>query len=267
MTPILSTSGIAKHFGGVQALSDCTIEVAQGSITGLIGPNGSGKTTLFNIITGYEKPDAGEVYLAGRRITGESPQRVFGAGIGRTFQLTRIFPRLTVLENMLVAAQPSTDQHAGGGRHGRRRQFGNPLARSGGAADRERAMGQLEFAGIAGHANALAGTLSYGQRKLLELAYVLVADPQIVLLDEPAGGINPSLVHLISDRIAELNAAGKTFLIVEHNMEFVMGLCQHITVLDYGSVVAVGPPRIIRDDPRVLDAYLGIGEDDDEPAA
>jgi neutral amino acid transport system ATP-binding protein len=256
---ILRTAGIAKAFGGVQALSDCTIEVAEGSITGLIGPNGSGKTTLFNIITGYEKPDAGEVYLGGRPITGASPQRVFAAGVGRTFQLTRIFPRLTVLENMLVASQQ-------GSRPGRRR-FGNPLARSGGPADRDRAMFQLEFAGIAGHANALAGTLSYGQRKLLELAYVLVADPQVVLLDEPAGGINPSLIHLISDRIAELNAAGKTFLIVEHNMEFVMGLCQHITVLDYGSVVAAGPPQIISDDPRVLDAYLGIGEDDDEPAA
>jgi len=251
----LRTEGIAKAFGGVQALSDCTIEVAQGSITGLIGPNGSGKTTLFNIITGYEKPDAGQVYLGGRSITGQSPQRVFAAGVGRTFQLTRIFPRLTVLENMLVASQ-----------HGRRR-FANPLARSGGAAGRDRAMFQLEFAGIAGHANALAGTLSYGQRKLLELAYVLVADPEVVLLDEPAGGINPSLIHLISDRIAELNATGKTFLIVEHNMEFVMGLCHHITVLDYGSVVAAGPPRIIRDDPRVLDAYLGTGEDDDEPAA
>jgi ABC-type branched-subunit amino acid transport system ATPase component len=259
---VLRTEGITKAFGGVQALSGCTIEVARGSITGLIGPNGSGKTTLFNIITGYEKPDAGEVYLDGRRITGASPQRVFAAGIGRTFQLTRIFPRLTVLENMLVASQHGQ----GHGRSGRSR-FANPLARSGGAADRERAMFQLEFAGIAGHANALAGTLSYGQRKLLELAYVLVADPQIVLLDEPAGGINPSLIHLISDRIAELNAAGKTFLIVEHNMEFVMGLCQHITVLDYGSVVAAGPPQIIRDDPRVLDAYLGIGEDDDEPAA
>jgi ABC-type branched-subunit amino acid transport system ATPase component len=267
MTPVLRTEGIAKAFGGVQALSGCTIEVAEGSITGLIGPNGSGKTTLFNIITGYEKPDAGQVYLGGRQITGASPQRVFGAGIGRTFQLTRIFPRLTVLENMLVASQQSAGQPGGGhGRHGRRR-MANPLARSGGAADRDRAMSQLEFAGIAGHASALAGTLSYGQRKLLELAYVLIADPQIVLLDEPAGGINPSLIHLISDRIAELNAGGKTFLIVEHNMEFVMGLCQHITVLDYGSVVAAGPPQIIRDDPRVLDAYLGTGEDDDEPAA
>jgi ABC-type branched-subunit amino acid transport system ATPase component len=124
----------------------------------------------------------------------------------------------------------------------------------------------LDFAGIAGHAQALAGTLSYGQRKLLELSYVLVADPAIVLLDEPAGGINPTLIHVIADRITKLNAAGKTFLIVEHNMEFVMGLCHHIAVLDYGTVVAAGPPQMIRDDPRVLDAYLGVAEDDDDPA-
>ncbi len=257
MTAALRTEGVRKAFGGVQALDGCTIEVAQSSITGLIGPNGSGKTTLFNIITGYERPDGGEVYLGGRKITGATPQRVFAAGIGRTFQLTRIFPRLTVLENMLVAAQHSAAP----------RRFSNPLARAGGRADRDRAMRQLEFAGIAGHATALAGTLSYGQRKLLELAYVLVADPEVVLLDEPAGGINPSLIHLISDRIRELNAAGTTFLIVEHNMEFVMDLCQQIAVLDYGSVVASGPPEVIRDDPRVLDAYLGISaEPEEEPA-
>lgn len=261
MTVALRTEGVGKAFGGVQALRDCTIEVAAGSITGLIGPNGSGKTTLFNIITGYERPDSGQVYLASREITGASPQRVFTAGVGRTFQLTRIFPRLTVLENMLVATQH-------GGQHGRRR-AGNPLARAGGQADRQRAMSQLEFAGIAGQAKALAGTLSYGQRKLLELAYVLVADPQLVLLDEPAGGINPTLIELIADRIRELNSAGKTFLIVEHNMAFVMALCGQVTVLDYGTVVAAGPPELIRDDPRVLDAYLGTDsdlEDDDEPA-
>jgi ABC-type branched-subunit amino acid transport system ATPase component len=253
MAGLLQAEGISKAFGGVQALSVCTITVEAGSITGLIGPNGSGKTTLFNVITGYERPDTGEVYFKGAKITNASPQRVFSGGIGRTFQLTRIFPRLTVLENMLIAAQ-----HTGTGQARLR----NPLARAGGAADRRRAMELLDFTGIAGHAGALAGTLSYGQRKLLELAYVLVADPEIVLLDEPAGGINPSLVHIISDRIKDLNAAGKTFLIVEHNMEFVMGLCHHIAVLDYGTVVASGPPQIIRDDPRVLDAYLGIGEDE-----
>jgi ABC-type branched-subunit amino acid transport system ATPase component len=264
-TALLRTAGISKAFGGVQALQDCTVEVQEGTISGLIGPNGSGKTTLFNVITGYERPDAGEVFFGSARITGAAPHRVFAAGIGRTFQLTRIFPRLTVLENMIVAAQ----HHAGpgGGPPGTRRKgggkFHNPFARAGGAADRERAMELLEFTGIAGHAASLAGTLSYGQRKLLELSYVLVADPAIVLLDEPAGGVNPSLVNQLADRIRELNGGGKTFLIVEHNMEFVMGLCQHIAVLDYGTVVAVGPPAEVRNDPRVLDAYLGAAEDDE----
>jgi neutral amino acid transport system ATP-binding protein len=256
MTALLEATGICKAYGGVQALNDCTVRVAAGSISGLIGPNGSGKTTLFNVITGYDRPDAGEVYFAGGKITGSSPQRVFAAGIGRTFQLTRIFPRLTVLENMIIAVQ-----HTGSGR------FRNPLARAGGPGDQQRAMELLEFTGIAGHAGKLAGTLSYGQRKLLELSYVLVADPAIVLLDEPAGGVNPSLVNQLAERIRELNAAGKTFLIVEHNMEFVMGLCHDIAVLDYGTIVATGPPSVVRDDPRVLDAYLGTAEDDDEQAS
>jgi ABC-type branched-subunit amino acid transport system ATPase component len=275
-TVLLRADGISKAFGGVRALADCTIDVTAGSITGLIGPNGSGKTTLFNVITGYERPDTGEVYFGGNRITRHPPQRVFAAGIGRTFQLTRIFPRLTVLENMLIA-----QQHAGhgpvrwGSGHGVRGLPGqaecppgqrrrNPLARAGGEADRHRAMELLEFTGIAPHASALAGTLSYGQRKLLELSYVLVADPVIVLLDEPAGGINPTLIGVIADKIRQLNATGKTFLIVEHNMEFVMGLCEQVAVLDYGTVVACGPPQVIRSDPRVLDAYLGVDEDDAE---
>ncbi len=245
MTAALRAEGVAKAFGGVQALSGCSIEVAEGSIAGLIGPNGSGKTTLFNVITGYERVDAGEVWAAGRKITNLPPQRVFALGIGRTFQLTRIFPRLTVLENMLVAAQ-----HRGSGR------WRSPLARAGGQADRRRAMELLEFTGIDGHAAALADTLSYGQRKLLELAYVLVADPAVVLLDE-AGGVNPSLIQHISARIRDLNQAGRTFLIVEHNMDFVMDLCDRVTVLDYGTVIAAGRPAVVREDPRVLDAYLG----------
>ena len=252
---LLRAEGVAKAFGGVQALGGCTIEVEPGSITGLIGPNGSGKTTLFNVITGYERLDAGEVYLDGTKITNAPPQRVFALGIGRTFQLTRIFSSLTVMENMLVASQHSSRQP------GRVR---NPLARAGGAADRQRAMDLLEFVGLTGHANAPAETLSYGQRKLLELAYVMVADPAIVLLDEPAGGVNPSLINHIAARIRELNAAGRTFLIVEHNMDFVMGICSRIAVLDYGTVVAAGPPEAIRRDPRVLDAYLGAAEDDDD---
>jgi ABC-type branched-subunit amino acid transport system ATPase component len=230
---LLRTEGVHKSYGGVRALDTCTIEVDEGTVTGLIGPNGSGKTTLFNVITGYAKADAGEVYLADRRITNIAPDKVFALGIGRTFQLTRIFPSLTVMENMLVASQ-----------HHR-------------AGARKRAIEQLEFVGIAGYHASLAGTLSYGQRKLLELAYILVADPAIILLDEPAGGVNLSLVNHIAARIRELNAAGKTFLIVEHNMEFVMGLCHQVTVLDSGTVVAAGPPDIVRTDRRVLDAYLG----------
>ncbi|MGN6795839.1 MAG: ABC transporter ATP-binding protein [Streptosporangiaceae bacterium] len=272
MTPLLRTEGICKAFGGVHALEDCSIEVTAGSITGLIGPNGSGKTTLFNVITGYDRPDAGQVWYAGAKITGSSPQRVFAAGIGRTFQLTRIFPRLTVLENMIVAAQHSGGVRGVGppdqltGVNGGPRRMRNPFARAGGPADRARAMELLEFTGIAGHASKLAGTLSYGQRKLLELSYVLVADPAIVLLDEPAGGVNPSLINQLAQRIKELNADGKTFLIVEHNMEFVMDLCHHIAVLDSGTVVATGPPSVVRNDPRVLDAYLGTAEGDDEQA-
>ena len=241
MTATLRAEGVSKSFGGLQALADCSLTAPAGRITGLIGPNGSGKTTLFNAITGYERVDGGQVYLDAQRITGASPQRVFSLGVGRTFQLTRIFPRLTVLENMLVPANRgrTTREH------------------------RERAMDLLAFTGIASHAGSLAGTLSYGQRKLLELAYVLVADPAVVLLDEPAGGVNPSLIHHIADRIRELNSAGRTFLIVEHNMEFVMGLCHEVTVLDSGTVVASGPPEVIRADPRVLDAYLGTETADD----
>src|SRR6266571_2930276 len=245
MTPFLRTEQVQKSFGGVHALDGCSVELEQGTVAGLIGPNGSGKTTLFNVITGYERVDGGEVYLDGRRITDLPPERVFSLGIGRTFQLTRIFPRLTVLENMLVATQR---------RGGIVRSL---LARSGAADDRRRAMDLLDFVGIAHLAADLADTLSYGQRKLLEFAYVLVADPAVMLLDEPAGGVNPSLINHIAGRIRDLNAKGKTFLIVEHNMDFVMNLCGRVTVMDSGGVIASGRPEIIRSDPRVLDAYLG----------
>jgi len=246
VTALLRTEEITKAYGGVQALAGATISVEEGTVAGLIGPNGSGKTTLFNVITGYQRADAGQVYFGDKPITNFAPDRVFALGIGRTFQLTRIFPRLTVLENMLVAAQHKRAQ-----RHTVRR----------------RAMELLAFVGIERHADLLAGSLSYGQRKLLELAYVLIADPAVILLDEPAGGVNPTLINHIADRIRELNAQGTTFLIVEHNMEFVMGLCSTISVLESGSCVASGPPDIIRTDRRVLDAYLGADLDEEAEAA
>ena len=259
MSALLRTEGVCKAFGGVQALDGCSVEVEQGSIAGLIGPNGSGKTTLFNMITGYGRVDSGDVFLGDRKITNLPPDKVFGYGIGRTFQLTRVFSRLTVMENMIVGAHHSERSQARG-----LRRLRNALARAGGPATRRRAMELLEFTGIAGHAGALAETLSYGQRKLLELSYVLMADPEIVLLDEPAGGVNPTLIGTIADRIRELNAGGTTFLIVEHNMDFVMGLCDRVTVLDYGNAVVAGPPEVIRTDHRVLDAYLGTAEDGDD---
>ncbi|HEY2650564.1 MAG TPA: ATP-binding cassette domain-containing protein [Solirubrobacteraceae bacterium] len=250
MSPLLEAAGISKSYGGVQALANCHIQVEQGAIHGLIGPNGSGKTTLFNVITGYERIQQGEVRFDGGEITNAKPDRVFGLGVGRTFQLTRIFGRLTVLQNMLVATQRNQGWLRG------------ILRIAGSAAERSRAMELLEFVGIARLANDRAETLSYGQRKLLELASLLVADPDVLLLDEPAGGVNPTLITHLADRIAELNRAGKTFLVVEHNMEFVMNLCHRVTVLSQGTPLVSGTPEEVRANPAVLDAYLG-GEDDE----
>ena len=199
MTVLLRTDGIKKAYGGVQALDGATISVEEGTVAGLIGPNGSGKTTLFNVITGYERPDEGQVYFGDKPITNQAPDKVFAAGIGRTFQLTRIFPRLTVIENMLIAAQGKD----------RPRGVTSWFGKDAWTHHRKHAMDLLEFVGIERHANVLSGSLSYGQRKLLEMAYVLVADPQVILLDEPAGGVNPTLINHIADRIRQLNSAGQ----------------------------------------------------------
>jgi branched-chain amino acid transport system ATP-binding protein len=245
MDPLIEVAGVAKAFGGVRALDGCDLAVQEGSITGLIGPNGSGKTTLFNVITGYERPAAGEVRLRGAPITGAGPDRIFRLGVGRTFQITRLFARLSVEENMLVATQRREGWLRG------------VMRRAGSGAERRRALELLGFVGLAPLASEPAGNLSYGQRKLLELASLLVADPAVLLLDEPAGGVNPTLIDQLAERIRELNRAGKTFLVVEHNMEFVMGLCDRVTVLSEGRTLASGPPGEVRSDPAVLDAYLG----------
>ncbi|HVC24252.1 MAG TPA: ABC transporter ATP-binding protein [Acidimicrobiales bacterium] len=255
MSAHLEVEGVSKAFGGLRALSLCSLSVEKGSIAGLIGPNGSGKTTLFNVITGYVRPDAGTVTLGGTPITSARPDEVFALGLGRTFQLTRIFARLTVLENMLVATQR---------KEGWLRSVARPAASS---AEQRRAIELLDFVGLTRLASAKAGTLSYGQRKLLELAYVLVADPSVILLDEPAGGVNPTLINEIRERILALNSEGKTFLVVEHNMEFVMGLCHTVTVMHQGSAIVTGTPDAVRSDPRVLDAYLGGGEEQDDDIA
>jgi len=240
---LLQATGISKAFGGIQALNACSISVEQGSITGLIGPNGSGKTTLFNVITGYERPDTGQTQFNGMDITLYGPDRIFGMGIGRTFQLTRIFPRLTVIENMHVAIK--------------RKGLASLLGRWSASHEHDRALELLQFVGLTHLQEAPAGSLSYGQRKLLELAFILIAEPSMILLDEPAGGINPTLIGQLGERIRTLNKQGVTFLIVEHNMEFVMGLCNRVMVMHRGAKLAEGTPEAVRSNPAVLEAYLG----------
>ncbi|HEY5185380.1 MAG TPA: ABC transporter ATP-binding protein [Actinomycetes bacterium] len=248
MTAILEVTDVHKSFGGLQALAGCTFAVEEGTVAGLIGPNGSGKTTMFNVITGYERADSGTVRFAGREISKASTAAVCGLGVGRTFQLTRVFGRLTLLENLQVGSR------------------GVPRSRRRELYSESRCLELLDFVGLATMADSQAGMLSYGQRKLVELAMVLAQDPKVILLDEPAGGINPTLIGQMGERIRELNQRGVTFLVVEHNMEFVMGICDVISVMEGGAVIAHGEPEIVRSDPRVLDAYLG-GSLEDDPAS
>src|SRR5579872_6702566 len=240
---MLEAEGVCKAFGGIRALDTCSISVEKGSITGLIGPNGSGKTTMFNVMTGYERVDSGQVHFEGQSITNASPARVFRLGIGRTFQLTRVFQRLTVLENMHVAVQ--------------RNDLKGLLGRWSSSHEQKRALELLDFVGLTSLKASPAGILSYGQKKLLEFAYILFADPQVILLDEPAGGVNPTMINYLSERIRALNERGVTFLVVEHNMEFVMSLCSRVMVMHRGTRIAEGSPAEVRSNPAVLEAYLG----------
>ena len=240
---LLRIDNLSKRFGGVVAVDECSITVEAGSITGLIGPNGSGKTTVFNMVTGFIPSDKGTVSFKSKSIDRLGPDRIYELGIGRTFQLARIFPRLTALENMLVPVR----------RKGLRALF----SRADWSSERARAMEMLEFLDIAHVANKLGGTLSYGQRKLLELGAVLMAEPELVLLDEPAGGVNPALLEKIGEHIRRLNERGITFLVVEHNMSWVMNLCTEVVVLHRGRAIASGKPDAVRQEPAVLDAYLG----------
>ena len=249
MTALLEVDEVRKSYGGVQALRGCSMSFQDGAINGLIGPNGSGKTTLFNVITGYERPDSGTVTLRGKNMTNATPDKAFEAGIGRTFQLTRVFPRLTVLENVHVAAQ--------------RRGLLSQLRSWTTGSEHRQATEALDFVGLTRLSYEPAGNLSYGQQKLLEFASIIVAQPKMMLLDEPAGGVNPTLLKHLAGRIRELNAEGVTFIIVEHDMEFVMGLCDQVAVMHNGSALTAGAPDAVRANPAVLEAYLGSDLADD----
>jgi ABC-type branched-subunit amino acid transport system ATPase component/ABC-type branched-subunit amino acid transport system permease subunit len=242
---LLEVDGLAKRFGGIAAVDDCSFTVREGGLTGLIGPNGSGKTTTFNLITGMVRGDSGSIRFDGRRIDRALPWERAHLGLGRTFQVTRLFPRMTVLENLVAPL--------------RRFSWPDLAADAVGGPEAQRAEELLDFVGLAPLAAQPAGQLSFGQQKLAELAQVLMLEPRLVLLDEPAGGVNPGMIQRIAELILELNRRGLTFLIVEHNMPMVLDLCDPILVMARGRVIAEGPPDAIQRDPAVLDAYLGEG--------
>ncbi len=232
-TATLVVEGLRKSFGGVVAVNGVSLTLEAGRIYGLIGPNGSGKTTFFNCITGIEARDEGRVHFNGERIDGLRPYQIAVRGVGRTFQVIRVFPELTALENLLVVTRGSR------------------------AEATERALELLRFVKLEGLRDEYAGNLSYGQQKLVEFVRMLMRDPSLILLDEPAAGVNRTLLNDLLEAVRRLRDQGKTVLLVEHDMKVVMGLCEMVFVLDHGEKIAEGPPGVIQTDERVIEAYFG----------
>jgi branched-chain amino acid transport system ATP-binding protein len=248
---LLEVHGLVKRFLGVTAVDGVDLTVERGELVSLIGPNGSGKTTLFNCITGYLAPDGGRVLLGGRELTQAPPHRVARLGVARTFQQVSVFPRLSVRENLLVFLQQHQEERL------LARLVRAPRVRRLEAEAVERARALLDLVGLGARADDLAGSLSYGQRKLLAFAGALMSDPDLLLLDEPAAAVNPTMINQMKAHIRALHRQGKTVLLVEHNMDVVMDVSQRIVVLDHGQKIAEGPPEAIRRDPRVIEAYFG----------
>jgi branched-chain amino acid transport system ATP-binding protein len=232
----LDIQDLRKHFGGIKAVDGCSFQLPQAKISALIGPNGSGKTTTFDLLTGVTQADSGAVYYKGENLVGLPPYKIFHKGIGRTFQITRIYREMTVFENMLSVAHLRMHQ----------------------SAARRRAEELLEFVTLTKLRGEYGGNLSYGQQKLLEFARALMNDPDLILLDEPAAGVNRTLLHSLLDHIHKLQEEqGKTILIVEHDMNVVMNHCETIFVMDYGVKIAEGPPEAIQKNEQVIEAYFG----------
>jgi branched-chain amino acid transport system ATP-binding protein len=244
---LLEVEGLSKHFVGVTALDGLHLRVDAGEIVGLIGPNGSGKTTLFHCIAGALSPDHGDIRLNGESLLGLSPAAVCGHGVGRTFQLARVFAGLTALENVLA------------GQSHREESVLAAAVRGSAPTVRRRARELLEFVGLGELAGERGGELSYGQQRLLELAAVLMGEPRLILLDEPTAGVNPVLVDRLLARLREINRSGVTIVLIEHNMEAVMSLSGRMYALAMGRTIAEGAPEALRESPAVLEAYFGAG--------
>lgn len=245
MSAILEVRDVAKRFGGVIANRGVTLDVPRGKIVGLIGPNGSGKTTLFNSIVGSHPIDAGSIRFEGREISRLRVGAIARLGLIRTFQQTRIYRGMTALQNMQISTHQTQSAW---------RVMFNEIP----AADTERAEHLLEFVGLYAKRHLLAGDLSFGQQKLLEFAMALMTEPKLLLLDEPTAGINPTLINGLMNRLKRVNAElGVTLLVIEHNMRVIMNLAEHIYCLAHGEILAAGAPAAVRNDPRVIDAYLG----------
>ncbi|MCW1920707.1 ABC transporter ATP-binding protein [Rhodobacter sp. KR11] len=251
MMAVLEARNLTKRFGGMAAVDGMSLSVAQGEVLGLIGPNGAGKTTMFDLLAGSVRATSGSIHLAGQDVTQAPAHRRLAGGMGRTFQIPRPFPGLSLLDNVLLARQSQTGE----------RFWANFTAPGRVAAEeraaRDKAMALLELVALARLADQPAQVLSGGQRKLLELARVMMADPKVILLDEPAAGVNPALLEVLIDRIRQINAGGVTFVLIEHNIDMVSRLCGRIVVMAQGKLLYEGRPDQVAKEPRVIEAYLG----------